>query len=205
MADPIAFILGFLIIIYSVILHEIAHGWVAERLGDPTARRAGRLTLNPIPHVDPLMTILVPALLFFTTGFVIGAAKPVPVNALYFKDPKKDMALVAMAGALTNFALAGLGSLVFHAVDPLGMSTLASTLIFMVTMNLALGVFNLVPIPPLDGSKVLAAVLPRNAAAALLALEPYGFIILGLLLFTSSFGFVFRIVHLLLGLLGMPY
>lgn len=202
-------ILGFFILIYSVILHEIAHGLVAERLGDPTARRMGRLTLNPIPHIDPIMTIAIPAILFLSSqffggGIIFGAAKPVPINPLYFDDPKRDIALVSVAGVLTNFTLAGLAAVLYN----LGGSTMpifAELLRFAVSINLLLGVFNLIPIPPLDGSKVLASLLPRNAAQALLSLEPFGFVlILGLFLFSGFSGIIGHVVGLLMNFLHVP-
>lgn len=203
-------ILGFFVLIYSVILHEIAHGYVAERLGDPTARNAGRLTLNPIPHIDPIMTIAVPLFLFisaqiFGGGILFGAAKPVPVNPLYFDDPKKDTALVSLAGVLTNFALAGIGAVLYN-LGGSQVPLIATTLQFMVSINLLLGVFNLIPIPPLDGSKVLASILPRNAAQTLLSLEPFGFILILGLFFFSGFGAIIsRLVATLMGVLNVPY
>lgn len=205
-----AIVLGFFVLVYSVILHEIAHGYVAERLGDPTARKAGRLTLNPIPHIDPIMTIALPAILFISSqifggGLLFGAAKPVPVNPLYFDDPKKDMALVSLAGVLTNFALAGIGAVLFN-IGGGNIPMIASVLQFMVSINLLLGIFNLIPIPPLDGSKVLASLLPRNAAQALLSLEQFGFILILGLFFFSGFGdIVFRLVNILMGVLNVPY
>lgn len=210
MGDLNTIILGFFILIYSVILHEIAHGYIAERLGDPTARNAGRLTLNPIPHIDPIMTIAIPAFLFisaqiFGGGILFGAAKPVPINPLYFDDPKKDTALVSLAGVITNFALAGIAAILYN-IGGSGMPIVATALQFMVLINLLLGVFNLIPIPPLDGSKVLASLLPKNAAQTLLSLEPFGFIlILGLFFFSGFGGLIGRLVATLMGVLNVPY
>lgn len=203
MTNPLSLIIVFAVILYSVILHEIAHGFVAEKLGDPTARRAGRLTLNPFPHIDPIMTILLPLLLFITTGIPFGAAKPVPVNSLYFDDLKKDTALVSLAGVVTNFALAGLGSLLYHAFGSFLPPIANEALFYLVQINLVLGVFNLIPIPPLDGSRVLAALLPNNLAASLMALEPFGMLLVFLLVMTRSFGFIYQIVQSLTRLLGM--
>lgn len=177
------FVLDFAILIYSVILHEIAHGFVADKLGDPTARVHKRLTLNPIPHIDPLMTIVLPVLLIISgSSIIFGAAKPVPVDPYNFKDPKRDMALVALAGPATNLGIAALFSLVLHLV-PLD-STIANVLATSIVWNVGLAVFNLFPIPPLDGSKVLAGILPDEIAAGYSHLERYGFmIIFGILIF----------------------
>jgi len=171
------FILQFAILIYSVILHEISHGWVADYLGDPTARLQKRLTLDPRPHIDLLMTIALPLLLIFSGSPVIfGAAKPVPVDSFNFREPKKDMALTAAAGPVTNLLIALLFSLAFR-ILPLDI------FIYGVQINVFLAIFNLLPIPPLDGSKVLAGVLPDEFAGALLSLERYGFMIIFAVLF----------------------
>lgn len=207
--DLLNTIIGFLVLVYSVILHEVAHGFVAERLGDPTARNAGRLTLNPIPHIDPMMTLILPAILYISSrflggGIILGAAKPVPVNPLYFDDPKKDMALVSMAGVATNFSLAICGALIFNLM-PGYIPVLAEALQSLVFINILLGVFNLIPIPPLDGSKVLASVLPRNAAAALLSLEPFGFfLIIGLLMFSGLGTLLYGAIAALMAILQVP-
>src|SRR5437868_2496192 len=111
-------LLGLVVLIFSAILHEIMHGWVANKFGDPTARIMGRLTLNPIPHIDPVMSIILPALLLFSgSPIIFGAAKPVPVDPRHFKDPKKDMAIVALAGPMTNLGLAIIGALLFHVLS----------------------------------------------------------------------------------------
>ncbi len=183
--------ISLLIVIFSAILHEIAHGYVAERLGDPTAKLLGRLTLNPIPHIDPIMTILLPLLTFFSTsalGFplVFGGAKPVPVDPFNLRDPKKDMALVSLAGPGTNFLIAAIFAIISHILFPgasLGQLLYASEILgsvigLIITINLSLGIFNLLPIPPLDGSKVLASVLPDKYARTYLSIGSYGIIIL---------------------------
>ncbi len=210
--DILSLLLGFAVLVYSVILHEIAHGYVAERFGDPTARRAGRLTLNPLPHVDPMMTLALPAILYVATrvlgfgGLIFGSAKPVPVNPLYFSDPKKDTAIVAAAGALTNFLIAAVAALVYHLISSTGLGFLTQTLIYTVYINSLLGVFNLIPLPPLDGSKVLAAVLPSDFARTLLALEPYGFfLIFFLFLFTGLGSIIYRVVNLMMAIFGVPF
>lgn len=168
----------FLIIIPSAILHEYMHGWVADRLGDPTARYAGRLTLDPRAHVDPWGTLLMPLLLFFATGgrFLFAYAKPVPYNPYNLKDQRWGPVLVAVAGPLANFALAAaFGAIIRFGFFP---AELVSVLSVIVYANVLLGVFNLVPIPPLDGSKVLFAVLPSSWYKLQVSLERYGFVIL---------------------------
>ncbi|OGH12529.1 MAG: hypothetical protein A2776_00205 [Candidatus Levybacteria bacterium RIFCSPHIGHO2_01_FULL_40_10] len=176
------------VLLFSAILHEVMHGFVADKLGDPTARLMGRLTLNPIPHLDPLMSILLPALLFFSgSPILFGAAKPVPVNPLHFKDPKKDMALVALAGPFTNLVLAVAAAQLIKILpaDPLLNSILYSVVLY----NLMLAIINLIPVPPLDGSKILASLLPAQMARSYLAIEQYGIFILFALLFIPIGGF----------------
>lgn len=180
----------------GIILHEVAHGWAAFRCGDPTARMLGRLTLNPLPHIDPLG--LATFVLTSLTGFVFGWAKPVPVDPRYFRHPARDMMLVALAGPLTNFLLAAaFGLLLLATVTFLPpqewrhMPTYMFALNAMqagVIINFGLGWLNLVPIPPLDGSKVAAYFLPRHWALRYLSVERYGFLILLALLFTGLLG-----------------
>lgn len=195
------FLFPLVILIFSAVLHEIMHGVVADKLGDPTARIMGRLTLNPIPHLDPLMSIALPALLVFTGSPVIfGAAKPVPIQPHHFRDPKKDMALTALAGPLTNLFIALVAGIIFRILFPGelvltylygGALAQLSSNFFLgfilgltIYLNLMLAIINLIPIPPLDGSKVLAAVLPDEIAATYLSIQQYGiFILFALLLF----------------------
>ncbi len=177
------FFIPLIILLFSAILHEIMHGVVADKLGDPTARIMGRLTLNPIPHLDPIMSVLLPALLVISgSPIIFGAAKPVPVNPLHFKDPKKDMALTALAGPLTNLTLAIFAAQIIKFVP---MDYFLTSFFYLVVLyNLMLTVINLIPIPPLDGSKVLASILPDNLARSYLSIEQYGiFILFALLLF----------------------
>jgi Zn-dependent protease len=183
-------VLYIVILLFSVIFHEVAHGLMAERLGDPTARLAGRLTLNPIPHIDPFGSILLPAVLLLVhSPFIFGAAKPVPVNYQNLRNFKRDMILVALAGPATNFALAIVAGLVLRFYP--GISTTGQTLIAeVVLLNLVLGVFNLIPVPPLDGSKVLASLLgfiDRNLMYWILELERFGFILILILLVSGIF------------------
>lgn len=176
----------FIIIIPSAILHEYMHGWVADQLGDPTARYAGRLTLNPAAHIDKWGTIIMPLLLFFLTrgGFLFAYAKPVPYNPYNLRDQKLGPMWVAIAGPLSNFALAFAFGLAIRFL-PLG-AALADLLSIIVYANVLLGVFNLVPIPPLDGSKVLFAVLPDSLHQMRVFLERNGFFILLIFIFFLS-------------------
>lgn len=201
----------------AVILHEIAHGWVAEKFGDPTARNAGRITLNPLVHIDPVMTIGLPLLLKLSgSPVVFGGAKPVPVNPLFFKNPRRDMVWVALAGPATNFTIAAGCYLLLHAMGlfevpksfPVFLFVLPLLwLKFSIVINLILGLFNLFPIPPLDGGRVLVGVLPLPAARLVARLEPYGILIVFLLLYAglidSVLGPVLRAILSLLGLLNL--
>lgn len=181
----------------GIILHEVAHGWVARKLGDPTADSLGRLTLNPIPHIDP-MGLLVFGLTSMTGSFVFGWAKPVPVDPRYFRDPNKGMMLVSLAGPMTNFLLGIAFALLLYASVrflPIQEWQHSNTYKFMleslqagVIINFGLGWLNLIPIPPLDGSKVLAYFLPPQIAYKFSELGRYGFIILLVLLATGILG-----------------
>jgi len=180
-------IIGLIVLIFSAILHEVMHGVAAEKLGDPTARVAGRITLNPIPHIDPLMTILLPGLLLLSgSPFIFGAAKPVPVNPLFLKDGRKDMALVALAGPATNLLLALCGALLLSSFGGIN-EILTITLQYVVIYNIVLGLLNLIPIPPLDGSKFFTIILPEEMAIKYQAFAPFGiFVIFSLLFFTPA-------------------
>lgn len=178
------FIFQILVILFSVVIHEVSHGYVAESLGDPTARLAGRLTLNPIKHIDLFGSIIVPLILVLIPGgIVFGWAKPVPYNPFNLKDPKKGGALIALAGPLSNFLIALVFAVFYRffagAPDLSGSFALLEPLIrWVVLINIVLGVFNLVPIPPLDGSKVLFGFLSSRFNNIQLALERYGMFIL---------------------------
>lgn len=180
------------IVVGSVILHELAHGVVAYWLGDHTAKDAGRLTFNPIKHIDPYMSILVPVVLYILKAPVFGGAKPVPVNYHNLKWREWGMALVAISGPATNFLLAFIAFLIAHFSGVLYSSSGSLPyFIFaeLIQVNLGFMIFNLIPIPPLDGSRVLYAIAPDNFRAILASMERYGFIIVYLLIFL--FGDVF--------------
>lgn len=179
---PEFFALSAIILLFSVVLHEVMHGVAALHFGDDTAYRAGRLTLNPLPHIDPIGTIILPLFLIISgSPFLFGWAKPVPVNPLRFTDLRRGELMVSLAGVAANLVLALISALLFHLLrgaNPL----VTSTLLFANTINLVLLVFNLFPIPPLDGSKVLMSLLPPKLASSYSRLEPHGMIILLLLL-----------------------
>lgn len=173
--DPLTFALLAIPLLYSIILHELAHGWVAYRMGDPTARLQGRLTLNPLSHLDPVGTILL-----FLVGF--GWARPVPVNLANIGASGRRFVLVSSAGIVANMLLAFVSILLFQLISPAPGGTAATILYYMAQINIMLAAFNLIPIPPLDGSKMLMGFLPERAQNAFSRLEPYGlFIIVGLL------------------------
>lgn len=156
----IVVLIQIIILLGSVIVHEVAHGYAANYLGDPTARLQGRLTLNPIPHLDPVGSLLIPGLLIITgTPFVFGWAKPVPFNPYNLRNPRSGEAIIAAAGPAVNIAIAGIAGIVFRLVG--GEGILGAFLILTVIINLVLAIFNLVPIPPLDGSKLMFAAFPQ--------------------------------------------
>lgn len=179
-------------VIFAITVHEVAHGWVAKKYGDNTAYMLGRLTLNPIKHIDPLGTIIIPGLLLLTgTGFIFGWAKPVPVDARNFKKPLHDMAIVALAGPISNILMAIGWALLARIGVTIGTGAenvslpLIYTGIAGISINLVLALINLLPIPPLDGSRVLTGMLPSRLAWQYNQLERYGFIILLVLLYTK--------------------
>ncbi len=173
--DPLTFVLVAVPLLYSVIIHELAHGWVAHRMGDETARWQGRLSLNPLRHLDPIGTLML-----FLFGF--GWAKPVPVNFENLRDPRRGFIFVSAAGVVANLILAFAAFLLDHLLSPSPSGVLAPVLYYMAQINIMLAAFNLIPIPPLDGSKILMGFAPEKLRYVLLRLEPYGFfIIVGLL------------------------
>ena len=193
--DLITGLVSLIVLIYSAILHEIAHGIIAQRLGDPTARLMGRLTLNPKNHIDPIMSVMLPLVLILSGSPVIfGAAKPVPVDPFNLQDGRKDIALVSLAGPATNFLLAIIAVLLIKSLGPfvLGITNGVYVLWFLlivVKINLLLGIFNLIPIPPLDGSKIFALVLPEKEANTYLSIGSVGIFILFFLLMFPIGGF----------------
>ncbi len=180
--------------VFAIVLHEVMHGYVAHLLGDDTAARAGRLTLNPLSHVDPIGTIIMPALLLFLHLPVFGYAKPVPVDFRRLSPPRAGMIAVAVAGPLTNLALAVASAFVARMAAPYVNApwgaAVALPIVYMmqasVLINVLLAVFNLLPLLPLDGGRVLAGLLPPRAARAFARLEPYGLLILFALLYTNA-------------------
>ena len=188
----IALAIAFLIL--SLGVHEAAHAYVADRCGDGTAREEGRLTLNPMAHIDPFMTIALPLILFMTSGFIFGGARPVPVNPMRLRYPLRDMSFVALAGPISNLILALLFSVALKAMIYWGgmpTSALAPRVMQMaVHFNIILAVFNMIPIPPLDGSRVMAYLLPSHMREPYVSLERFGLLIVVLLVMTGSLGMI---------------
>lgn len=181
-------------VLFAITVHEVAHGWVAARLGDPTAKRAGRLTLNPVKHIDPLGTVVVPLVMLALTSFIFGWAKPVPVDWRNLRRPRRDMALVAAAGPGANLLMLALWTLALASLFGAG-GTLSYPSILLIEMakigiivNTALIVLNLLPLPPLDGSRIVTAFLPPAAARKYNALERWGLLILVALILTGVLG-----------------
>ena len=180
-------------ILFAITLHEAAHGWVAYQLGDPTAKNLGRITLNPIKHIDPMGTVVVPLFLAMVSPFVLGWAKPVPVEPRYFKSPLLDMALVAVAGPVSNFVMACMWAMfIVISNATLSASPMLSFLAEMgekgIIINVVLMVLNLLPILPLDGGRVLAGILPTSLALPFMRMERFGMAIVLLLLVSGILG-----------------
>jgi Zn-dependent protease len=209
-------------LLFAMVLHEYAHGWVAYRCGDPTAQLQGRLTMNPLAHIDPFGTVILPLLcLVMPGGFILGWAKPVPIDPRLMRQPRRDMALVAAAGPVMNLALAIGSALLFallSSIDPtIGSNSsnsddtpppdrwdtmfllpIAVMAIYSVLINVLLMLFNLLPIPPLDGGRILTSLLPQTAARALVRVEPYGmFILVALIVFDPQI----HLIHAVTGTL----
>ncbi len=213
-------------LLLAIILHEVSHGWVANRRGDSTARLSGRLTLNPLAHIDLYGTILMPILLLALTQgrFVFGYAKPVPVNFMNLRRPKEDMILVAGAGPATNLALAAVCGILFRtilildpdlwrflAAPPLAASGGAGAMLLLpillmlvagVKWNVLLAIFNMIPMPPLDGGRVLVGLLPDRPSAALASIEPYGFLVVMALVFLDPLSLMSEVVFPIMRVIG---
>ncbi len=170
------------LLLVSMAAHELAHGWVAYRLGDPTAKSRGRLSINPLRHLDPLGTAMF-VITYLFSGFMFGWAKPVPVSPYYFKNRQRGMAVVGAAGPVTNFVLAIVFILILNAIHPAVNGWTFDVFFLAFQVNVVLGLFNLIPIPPLDGSRILGAFLPRDAYQKWVAVDRYGmFIVLGVMI-----------------------
>ena len=190
--DVATLVISFLILLLSLTVHEAAHAWTASRLGDDTARRLGRVSLNPIVHIDPIGTLLLPLLALISgSRLMFGWAKPTPVNVRNLKHPRRDNVLVTLAGPASNLAIALVAASVYHTTTGVTGAIAFEAL----SLNVLLAVFNMLPIPPLDGGQVLLGLLPLNIAIKLRMIQPYGFLILLVLIATGMLG----------NLIGPPY
>jgi Zn-dependent protease len=187
--------IAFVVLLFSLTVHEMAHAWTADRLGDPTARLLGRVSLNPLVHADLIGTVVFPLVSMVSGAMLIGWAKPVPVTLRYLRHPRRDYMLVAAAGPASNLILAAFAAILL-AIVPISPQTLgesnvsvpiAALLSRLVQLNVLLAVFNMIPIPPLDGGNVLAGLLPPNLAALFNRMRPYGFILLYALVLSGGF------------------
>ncbi|HVG29244.1 MAG TPA: site-2 protease family protein [Pyrinomonadaceae bacterium] len=205
------FVLFMVALIFSLSLHEMMHAWMSDRFGDDLARHQGRISLNPVTHVDPIGTLLFPAIAFFTGAALLGWARPTPVNPLAWRNKRVANFWVSIAGVLGNFTIALVVGIIIRVLYSTGVLTInhglvpanpdstlmegvAALLSVFFQMNVGLGVFNLFPIPPLDGSKILESILPERFESALQSLNQFGFMLLFVALFTGVFSVIFRIV-----------
>ncbi len=200
-------------VVFAITLHEVAHGWVAKLLGDRTAEQQGRLTLNPLHHIDPVGTLLLPGLMLLFSGFVFGWAKPVPVSWGRLRNPKRDIGLVAAAGPAANLAMIVLWILLARLAILANLAFLSRPLLFMaaagIFINGMLMVLNLLPLPPLDGGRVMSCLLPSRLSYKFDKLEPYGFIILIILMVTNILSMILGgplnfVIGLSMDLAGIP-
>jgi Zn-dependent protease len=190
--------ISFIVLLFSLTVHEMAHAWTADRLGDPTARLLGRVSLNPIVHADLIGTVVFPLISMVSGALLIGWAKPVPVNLRYLHHPRRDYMLVAAAGPVSNLVLAIFAAILL-AIVPVSPQTMgesnvsvpiATLLTRLVNLNVLLAVFNMLPIPPLDGGNVLAGLLPPNFAELFNKIRPYGFVLLYALILSNGFSYI---------------
>ena len=201
--DYVQIAVSFLVLVFSLTVHESAHAWAADRLGDPTARALGRISLNPLVHADPIGTLLFPLIGLLTHAPIIGWAKPVPVATWRFSHPRRDYLLVAAAGPMSNLSLALLAAVAARLLPEAGSHAAALRIVEPMTavvyallmVNLLLAIFNMLPIPPLDGGTVLAGLLPERLAAGFDRVRPYGFVLLYALMFSGGFSLI----------VGIPY
>ena len=195
--DLVFVFIGFAVLVASLSVHEAAHAWTADKLGDPTARMLGRVSLNPARHVDPIGTVVFPLIALLTRLPLIGWARPVPVNTRNFRNPRRDYVFVAAAGPLSNLLLAAVGAVVWQFISAgLSERELAEALVgpvplfvlLLIEVNVLLAIFNMIPVPPLDGGNVLGGLLPYRLSVEFDRLRPYGILILYALMFTGVLG-----------------
>ena len=193
-------IIALLVLLFAITVHEAAHGWAAFKMGDPTAYHLGRVTLNPIPHIDPIGTILMPLMLAVMGFPFFGWAKPVPVNPLNLRNPRRDNLIISAAGPISNLTVAFIaffGVIILKNLisGPLGENPVFFILYYTILINVVLATFNLIPVPPLDGSGVLLGLISNEAAQKYEQIRPYGFIIIILLWITGILSTIFALIH----------